>query len=354
MNSLLTFIVPVYKIKEAFLRRCIESLVSQKSQISYDIILIDDGSPDNCGHICDEYAEKISKIKVIHQSNQGVSEARNSGMREVKTKWFTFVDADDWIDSDYIESIAQILDNPDFNAEIIMFDYSRQFVSHENPESLNRQEGMLATSDIDKCRNAIFYKLMQNGKINPYTVIAIWNKIYNTEFINNNKITFLKEARKGQDRIFNAEVFCLVKNAYYLNKKLYYYRCWGESRTNRFDSNIVNLTKIEVNSLLDICKKYNLSSEVYRLLNCRICTRLYSCMRLYYFNSQNEKPQKEQVNEVRSLIKLEPFVSALKSIDMSLLSAQEKIFIFCIKHNLYGLCRLLVLAKDRSFARKLF
>lgn len=120
MLDMLTIIVPVYKIKEEFLRYCIESLLDQGRK-DYKIILVDDGSPDNCGAICDEYAEKNSILTVIHQENQGVSVARNNGIKATDTKWLSFVDADDWVEDNYINELYKELNGDAVDADVVMF-----------------------------------------------------------------------------------------------------------------------------------------------------------------------------------------------------------------------------------------
>ena len=102
---LISVIVPVYKVKE-YLHRCVDSILSQSFD-SFELILIDDGSPDECGEICDSYAAKDDRVIVIHQTNQGLSEARNSGidwaMNNSDSEWLTFIDSDDWIHVDYLK-----------------------------------------------------------------------------------------------------------------------------------------------------------------------------------------------------------------------------------------------------------
>ena len=95
-----SIIVPVYKV-EKYLRKCIDSIINQTLK-DIEIILVDDGSPDNCGKICDEYAAKDTRIKVIHKENGGLSSARNAGMEVAEGEYIGFVDSDDWIESDLI------------------------------------------------------------------------------------------------------------------------------------------------------------------------------------------------------------------------------------------------------------
>lgn len=101
----ITIVVPVYKV-EAYLNRCVDSILAQ-TFTDFELILVDDGSPDNCGKMCDEYAEKDSRISVIHQKNGGLSAARNSGIDIARGEWITFIDSDDWIHPDYLRVLLE-------------------------------------------------------------------------------------------------------------------------------------------------------------------------------------------------------------------------------------------------------
>lgn len=94
MTPFLSIIIPIYKIKESYLRECLDSLLAQDMR-DFQIIAVDDGSPDQSGDICDEYAQKDERVIVIHQENAGVSVARNAGIKAATTEWITFVDPDD-------------------------------------------------------------------------------------------------------------------------------------------------------------------------------------------------------------------------------------------------------------------
>lgn len=105
-KSLISVIVPVYKV-EQFLPRCVESLLHQ-TYANLEIILVDDGSPDRCGEICDEYAKTDSRIKVIHKPNGGLSSARNAGIDIANGEYIAFVDSDDWVDTDCYEKLINL------------------------------------------------------------------------------------------------------------------------------------------------------------------------------------------------------------------------------------------------------
>lgn len=107
MNDLISIIVPVYKV-EKYLNRCVDSIINQTYK-NLEIILVDDGSPDNCPKICDEYAKKDNRIKVIHKENGGLSDARNYGLEIFKGKYVTFIDSDDYVEYNYVEILYNTL-----------------------------------------------------------------------------------------------------------------------------------------------------------------------------------------------------------------------------------------------------
>ncbi|MGM9594487.1 MAG: glycosyltransferase family 2 protein [Candidatus Onthomonas sp.] len=116
MNDKISVIVPIYNV-EPYLRKCVDSILAQTYQ-NLEIILVDDGSPDSCGAICDEYAKKDSRVTVIHKSNGGLSDARNAGLDVITGNYVAFVDSDDWIEAQMYEKLLGYLKH--FNADIAL------------------------------------------------------------------------------------------------------------------------------------------------------------------------------------------------------------------------------------------
>ena len=112
---MLSIIVPIYKIEE-FLRQCVESILAQSFQ-DFELILVDDGSPDSCPEICEQYAEKDSRIKVIHKLNGGLVSARKAGLKAASGEYIGYVDGDDWIEPDFYEKLMRKAMN--FDADIV-------------------------------------------------------------------------------------------------------------------------------------------------------------------------------------------------------------------------------------------
>lgn len=144
MNDLVSIIVPIYKV-EPYLRRCLDSIVNQ-TYTNLEIILVDDGSPDGCPQICDEYAAKDKRIIVIHKENGGLSDARNAGLDICNGEYISFVDSDDWVEKDYIYTLYSLLSNNNIDIAVGNF---QQF-SEDNqlfpPEML--PEGIFSNKKI--------------------------------------------------------------------------------------------------------------------------------------------------------------------------------------------------------------
>ena len=122
-NPEVSIIVPVYNV-EKYIRQCLDSITNQKN-VDYEVIAVDDGSPDSCGEILDRYSESNDRIVVVHQENAGVSAARNKGIEQAKGKWVYFVDSDDWLIDDSLEAAVNVADKTD--VDILFLDCLEQY-----------------------------------------------------------------------------------------------------------------------------------------------------------------------------------------------------------------------------------
>lgn len=168
MNPLISVIVPVYKVEE-YLPQCIESILAQTYR-NLEIILIDDGSPDRCPQICDEYARKDPRICVIHQKNQGVSAARNAGLERATGDYIGFVDGDNSISPVMYENLLKLIEQ--YRVQIAMCRF-RKVVSNQFPDDENPQSGILP---IEKA----IAKILIPGYYN----CSLWNKLFDCRLFN--------------------------------------------------------------------------------------------------------------------------------------------------------------------------
>lgn len=212
MNSfLVSVIVPVYNA-EKYIHRCVDSILAQ-TYTNLEIILVDDGSPDNCPAICDEYAKKDSRIKVIHKENGGVSSARNAGLEIFCGDYLTFVDSDDFIGKNFIKNLV---DNMDEEIGIVISKF--KFISPDLEEIKRERRGsdnttVLINKDFDFTENTF------NGEIGC--------KLYRKSVIS--KLSFSEDIYLGEDTVFNAKAFCNSHAVRYIPDSSYYYIQYAES-----------------------------------------------------------------------------------------------------------------------------
>lgn len=345
MTPFLSIIIPIYKIKEEYLRACFDSLLKQDND-NFQIIAVDDGSPDCSGEICDEYAKKDNRIIVIHQKNAGVSVARNNGIKEAKTEWITFVDPDDWVEPTHVSTLYNA-QKQNRDMDIFLFDYIQEFDGKTNVKHLKSDSGILNEEWVHNLRIAPFNFLVVNGKPYEYETNVIWNKMYRASLLKDNNMWFAPKARKGQDVIFNAECLQLTDKYFYIHKALYHYRYLQESVTNRFNEKAQYYNEVAFENYERIIEKYGLSSEYKEAFYARVVTRLYSCMRLYYFHPGNTKSKQEINMEIDNTLSRYPYNESLKRVDYSNLTGTQRVFVFFLKRRQYLILRLLVNGRQK-------
>lgn len=202
-------IVPVYKV-EKYIKKCIESILGQTTA-NFELILVDDGSPDRCGDICDEYAKKDMRVRVIHKENGGVSSARNIGIDEAKGDWITFVDADDAILPDTISKCSQFFDK----ADVVRF--AAKYIYTE--------DGSSSTESIpcEMSREEYLSKI-----ISRETVLSVWGGFYRTSIFKENDIRFNTSLINGEDWVVLFKTIQKANLIKFISTPLYIYSKFNE------------------------------------------------------------------------------------------------------------------------------
>lgn len=224
MEELISVIVPIYKVED-YIQKCIDSIIKQTYN-KLEIILVDDGSPDNCGKICDGYALKDKRIKVIHKTNGGLSDARNAGINIAKGQYITFVDSDDYIDSKMIETLYTCILKYQADISVIAFekiDRERKTIKRNEDNYIN------VFSKIE----GIKYLFYENSSIGNYA----WNKMYKKELFNNIRYP---ENRKMEDLGTTYLLFDNAKKIVFKNEILYYYIQREDSILHCIDQKLEN------------------------------------------------------------------------------------------------------------------
>ena len=199
----ISIIVPVYK-SEQYLPKCIDSILVQ-SYLNWELLLIDDGSPDNSGKICDEYMQKDARIRVFHKGNGGVSSARNFGLEKAKGDYIMFVDSDDWIDNNCLKvCIEEVVRN---NLDAVQFGYISVFPTKE----------MLNVKTVTPSLNG--EKFIKSTSLN----VSVWGGLYKHSLIEENKLRFPLALNLAEDQIFILTFLKYAKRIKYIDEALYYY-----------------------------------------------------------------------------------------------------------------------------------
>lgn len=201
-----SIIVPIYKV-EKYLPRCIDSLLRQ-TYPDFELILVDDGSPDGCGAICDRYAQLDSRIRVLHKSNGGLSDARNAGMALATGEYLAFVDSDDWVADHYLEQLYRSL--LETGADICECS-----ILHTAKESEHAPVTDQISTHIFETEAALA-ELIRDGVFHQY----VWNKLYRRTVVEG--ISFEK-GKTNEDEFWTYQVFGKAKKIARLHLPLYFY-----------------------------------------------------------------------------------------------------------------------------------
>ena len=219
---MISIIVPVYNV-EAYLSKCLDSLVNQTYR-DIEIICVNDGSTDGSLSILEQYAAKDGRVKIISQTNQGLSGARNTGIQVAQGEWMMFVDSDDWIEKDCCQRIYDVSQDSD----LVFFSYIREFSSSSAPKTIlgsvnmtfGKQECLMLLERLIAPKGK---ELRQPDKIDSLS--TAWGKLYRTSIIKDQQLKFVSTKEIGtEDLLFNVEFFIHVQCSVYLHDALYHYR----------------------------------------------------------------------------------------------------------------------------------
>lgn len=299
---MISVVVPVYKV-EHYLKNCIESVRNQ-SLSEWELILVDDGSPDNCGQICDDYARLDERIKVIHKENGGQAQARNRALDISKGDYVTFLDSDDYLHPDYLNyllSVAKIND-----ADIVQCDFTKG-----------------VQTDFPQIRRPLIEKIYNNhsvfleGKAN----IIVWGKLYKRNIVLKNRI---KEGKYYEDDFTTWKWYYNAKRIVVSNKVLYYY-------TENPTSTMAQHAK---KPSFDFLEAYNERIQFFvhtKEEDLEHCSRLQLCkaLTLCYSNSKLNKEERKVIiayfKENWKELRYSPFISFFNKVIFFLFNSLPRV-----------------------------
>lgn len=261
MTPEISVIVPIYKA-ERYLHQCVDSILSQK-RANFELILIDDGSPDNCGQICEEYANKDYRVKTIHVQNGGPSRARNIGLSHATGKWVMFVDADDWLDINTFD----VLNSDCGSAEIIYFGYRKVYPTYTKQ---NIPNSVPVTTSLERIDIELEKLISSKEQFFGFSV----NKFFLRSIIETHQICFPEDLIVKEDEVFTLRYIKHIKSLFVSAIAPYNYRMLDNSLSHAPNSyrcykKLAAIVESELESLsykksriafVDKCMSYYLAS----------------------------------------------------------------------------------------------
>ena len=262
MNPLVSVVVPVYNTEEVYLKQCIDSLRRQTLK-EIEIILVDDGSTNSCGTVCDEYAEKDLRIVSLHQENKGVSVARNLGIQRASGKYITFVDSDDWCDESVLQKVSDVAEKE--NAEITLFGGTINRIGRKGketaceirlkPEKVLRKEYLLEACCFPRCNEDDF-------------ILATCSKLYRRNLLEKENIRFPLGILYGEDRVFAIKAFYCASSVAICDEIGYHYRVNNQNQaTARYIPKLIESLKTQIYLMRELVDGKCLGKKCQTLLN---------------------------------------------------------------------------------------
>ena len=315
MNSLISVIVPIYNV-EKYLSKCVYSLINQTYK-NLEIILVDDGSPDKCPEICDDYAKRDERIKVVHKKNGGLSDARNAGMEVATGEYISFIDSDDYISLDFFETLLNTMtaENSDIvECSVVKFYEDEHFDEYSDDLSVTHY------STVDGLSALI--------SENPFHQ-HVWNKLYKTEMVADVPYAV---GKLNEDEFWTYQIFGRAKKVTKINKTMYYYF----QRNSSIMGVGYNLRRLDALEGKSNRQKY--IEKNYPKLTLQAKIDMYnSCMFAYQsilkFMSGNDK------KKAVSIIKKYKKDCNLSFADIKTISGGAKKYFYFAKINFYLCCK---------------
>ena len=268
----ISVLVPIFRI-EKYLPKCIDSILDQTFK-DFELILVDDGSPDNCPEICDAYAKKDSRVKVVHKENGGLLSARKAGLKNASGKYIAFVDGDDWVDKYYLDVLYKLAETN--SSDLVVTGHFREFdgkIETIRPKSTG-------IYDHEDLQSSILPNVIYNDRFCEHGISTfVWNKLYKRELLNEFLYDVPNEIIMGEDAAITYAYLSIAKSVTVSRIPLYYYRQRHDSIVKSIEDPqmeyyrlglLMNFLKSKLQKVLD---KENLDEQIRYYLYSQILVR---------------------------------------------------------------------------------
>ncbi len=323
---LFSVIVPVYNSEE-YLYECLESILKQ-SYSKFEVIIINDGSTDTSGEICDEFARKDERVKVIHQVNKGQTFSRGVGLEASQGEYIVFVDSDDWLESNELSVLNDNIEK--FSADIVFFD----FCSHAPNGIITKNVNSISKATLQKedintiVRDLLFNQQLPFGSSSVFP--SLWSKAFKRELLLSNYDRISKELSVGEDLALLVSCLSQAKTIAYCDEALYNYRLLPGSVYHRYNPKAVANINLLYKNLTDILHGSEFI-DYQNSLRCYFFREIWNIARRI-INSASYSQLKEQLALIDRDLLIE-----IKRAKFDNRSLKERIFISLVKANRWKL-----------------
>lgn len=315
----ISIIIPVFN-REKYIRRCLNSILRQSFK-DYELIIVDDGSYDATGKICDEYAKKYNKIRVIHQVNAGVSRARNVGLKNMRGKFVTFIDSDDFIPSNYLEQIRIAYEK---YGDGFLYCTSFKIYSETGIQFFRYRE------------NSMYSVLNASGlfsMINKGLFNSVVNKIYESSRIKNYHIFFPEKLDLGEDMVFNLRYLDSVDKFEFVMMNKNYYLGWAREKKGSLErswrEDFYKIQRRILQEKVTYLHKWIKEGKVRKKDEINICVWNMNCIREsvdYYSSNINNMHIREFWRKIDEIRRSQEYLNYLESFGKEAEKLSEMLF----------------------------
>lgn len=324
MDPKVSFIVPVYGV-EQYLSQCLDS-IKQQTFTEWECILVDDGSPDNSGAICDEYAATDERFKVIHKQNAGVSAARNDGLNAARGEYAYFVDSDDWLELDACERLYNVATTE--NVDCVMSFCERIYPDGSKKRTHLFTEPFKATTpeELEELQEFVLYQPCSSRyvkeAVNGYA--APWAKFIRVAPLKVNHVVFDPYLNGVfDDGLWSLYALEAISSLKYIHEKTYNYRIVAGSLTHKFKTNAIETQTHGYERIEEFLKKFNKNQKVWSAYYAHVVRFFGGYLTRYYFHPEN--PDKINANAMlKEAMSTWPFGTAAEKVDSTILVPKDK------------------------------
>lgn len=332
MEETISIIVPVYNA-EKHIKKCIDSIINQTYK-ELEIILVNDGSKDFSGEICDEYAKLDNRIKVIHKENGGVSTARNIGLQNANGRYTMFVDSDDYLDLNICEVLIKFLVENSCDIAIANKVFHKEGKIIKN--ILYNQEKLIRENEEKELFILDLLTSYYDSKMHKVQFLScgVTAKLFKSSIIKDNKILFVESCKYGEDVLFNLRSFQAANRIGYIDYDGYNFNINSESSTHRYRNDWKDSHEIFINEIKQFLEAYNKDNRFFEAYEMMIVTRISALINSYFFNGNNGKKFMTSYREFKRYIKQDKYKKAIKNVKLELLTKKQKIVILTLRMHL--------------------